>query len=325
MYFRSLPPLPRQWGVVRQSDLRLSNPIERLFSESGHAATLLRAMPACQQPRRALRQLHNDSGSDLEHERIPGKKRHSKLHLSRATDRSAIMRRLFSFLLIATLLSSAGVAGAQGQPSAHHPPPQGPNFPPKDLANALVQMARAAHLPLIAELVWPLPTIPTAEGVPLTPDRLNDLVKQSPGYEWKMEGKAVHFYNKKLRDAQFNFLNLKFRRFAVLPDLSQLILWLPVEAKGLLEGYSGVGGATSGWGNSELEKEKLQPDTLENVTPLEVLIRVANESPTFYTVLVFPSIAPTKNEADKQVAWQWGSLNEKLRAVDMQPSPAKPR
>jgi hypothetical protein len=183
-------------------------------------------------------------------------------------------------------------------------------------------MARAAHIPLIAELVWPLPTIPTAEGVPLTPDKLNELVKQSPGYEWKMEGKAVHFYNKKLRQARFNFLNFKIPRFTIPPDISTLELWFPGQAEGLLQGYTAQGGATTGWGDALLEKEKLQRDTLENDTPLEVLIHVANESPTFYVAIVFPRVPPTKDaaiEMKQGVVWQWGSLNEKLRAVGVQP------
>jgi hypothetical protein len=38
--------------------------------------------------------------------------------------------------------------------------------------------------------------------VPLTPEKLNERVRQASGYDWKMEGKAVHFYNKKLRQAR---------------------------------------------------------------------------------------------------------------------------
>jgi hypothetical protein len=231
------------------------------------------------------------------------------------------MTRLCSLLLAATFLSYAWAIGqgqARPQPPPQPPPPQY-GQPPADLANALVQMARASHVPIIAELVWPLPKIPTAEGKPLNPGTLNELVKQAPGYEWKMEGKAIHFYNKKLRNARFNFLNLKFPRFTIPPDLSDLKLWLPGRAEGLLEGYTGEGGATSGFGDTLLGKQKLQRVTLENVTPLEVLVHVANESPTFYTVLVFPSAAPTKDEAEKRVVWQWGSLNEKLQPVYTQP------
>jgi hypothetical protein len=233
------------------------------------------------------------------------------------------MLRLASFLFASMLLLSP-YAGAQGQPSTHRRAPQGPNLPPKDLANALVQMARAAHVPITAELVWTLPEIPTAEGIPLTPERLNELVEKSPGYEWKMEGKVVHFYNKKLRESRFNFLNFKIPRFTVPPDVSTLQLWFPGQAQGLLKEYAAQGGATSGWGDPQLEKDKLRQVSLENVTPLDVLVHVANESPTFYIAVAFPSIPATKNAAIKQtVVWQWGSLNEKLHALGMQPPPQK--
>jgi hypothetical protein len=184
-------------------------------------------------------------------------------------------------------------------------------------------MARAAHVPIIAELVWPLPEIPTAEGTPLTPERLNELVQQSPGYEWKMEGKAVHFYQRKLRRARCNFLNLGMSTFTVPPNLSDMKLWFPGWAIGLLEGYTPAGGAISGFPDGLLEKEKLQEAALHDVTPLSALIYVANESPTFYTVLVFPSDTPTKTDAEERVVWQWGSLNEKLQAVGTQPPPRR--
>jgi hypothetical protein len=221
------------------------------------------------------------------------------------------------WLSIAALIAFRCCTLAPAQSRFQHPAPQY-GQPPEDLANALVQMARASHVPMVAELVWPLPSIPIAEGKPLNPDTLNELVKQSPGYEWKMEGKAVHFYNKKLRQARFNFLNLKIPRFTVPADLSMLKLWFPGQAIGLLEGYTAQGGATTGFGDTLLEKEKLQQVTLENVTPLEVLVHLANESPTFYTLLVFSSATPTKVEA-KRVVWQWGSLSEKLGPIYTQP------
>ncbi len=231
------------------------------------------------------------------------------------------MLRLRSPRIFALLVCGSCIVGfAQSSPR-----PSLPQYgqPPEDLANALVQMARASHTPLIAELVWPVPKIPTAEGVPLSPDRLNEIVKQAPGYEWKMEGKAVHFYNRQLRQARFNFINLEFPRYVIPPDLSELKLWFPGQAEGLLEGYTG-GGMTTGFGDLLLAKEKLQTTTLEKVTPLEVLIHVANESPTFYTVLVFPDAAPTKREAEGRIVWQWGSLNEKVRPLYVE-SPASTR
>ena len=223
------------------------------------------------------------------------------------------MLRLHASLLVA-VLGVACTGFAQGNKKPERPAPQY-GQPPQDLANALVQMARASHVPLIAELALPLPMIPTSEGVPLDAATLKQLVKQAPGYTWENDGKAIHFYSKKLRNARYNFLHVKFDRFTVPPNLSDLKLWLPGRATGLLQGFSGEGGATTGFGDPQLENKKLQRATLQNVTPLEVLAHIANESPTFYAVIVFPGITPTKDQAEKQVSWHWGSLDEKLKPL----------
>jgi len=180
-------------------------------------------------------------------------------------------------------------------------------------------MARAGHLPLVAELVWPLPKIATVEGIPANQQTLNQLLAQSPGYEWKMEGKVLHFYNKKLRQSQFNFLYWKFSRFTVPSNLSDFKLWFPGRVIGLLEGYTGEGGATTGFGDTEFEKRSLNSETLDDMTGLDVLLHVANEAPMFYTVLVFPSSSPSRSDAENRVSWQWGSLDEKLRPLYTQP------
>jgi hypothetical protein len=228
-----------------------------------------------------------------------------------------MMQRLRSFR-IAAFIACVSFAPCAAQAGPQRPRPEY-GQPPEDLANALVEMARAGRVPLVAELVWPLPKIPMAEGIPANERTLNQLLSQAPEYEWKMEGKVLHFYNKKLRQARFNFLNLKFPRFTVPPNLADFKLWFPGRATGLLEGYTGEGGATSGFGDTQFEKQPLDHVTLENVTGLEVLFHVANETPTFYLVLVFPGSSPTKSDAEKRVSWQWGSLNERPHPLYTQP------
>ncbi len=164
----------------------------------------------------------------------------------------------------------------------------------------------------------------TTDGVGLTPDSLSELVRQAPEYRWEMRGKVVHFYSYNLRHAPLNFMNLKFQEYSLPPTLSDLKLWFPGQATGLLEGYSGSGGMTTGFGDPLLEKEKLDPTILRNVTPLDVLFYVANETPTFYTLLVFPQSAPSKKEAEDGVVWRWGSLNEKLKPIYLQPPLKQP-
>lgn len=109
-------------------------------------------------------------------------------------------------------------------------------------------------------------------------------------------------------------MHMKFPQFTVPPNLSDLKLWLPTRAVGLLEGYTAEGGATTGFGDTALEKKKLRRTILRDATPIDVLVHAANESPTFYTVLVFPRVDLTRNQAEKEVPWFWGSLN----------APAKP-
>ena len=216
--------------------------------------------------------------------------------------------------LAVAILSAAIASDAQQR---HRPPQFGQ--PPEDLANALVQMARSSQTPLIAELVWPLPKVPSAEGVYLNPKNLDRLLKSAPGYEWRMEGKAVHVFSRRLRQANYNFLNLSFPEFTTPPNLSDLKLWFPGRAVGLLEGYSGAGGAISGFPDDDLKSETLKRVILRNLTALKVLIYVANESPSFYTVLTFPNTKPTKQEAEHNVNWQWGSLHEKIKPIYAEP------
>ncbi len=218
---------------------------------------------------------------------------------------------LGTYLLLGACIPACSQSGLQRQI------PYGPI--PADLANALAQMARSSHVPIVAELAQPLPMVPMAEGTPVSENSLNELVKQAPGYEWEMDGRVVHFYNKKLRVAPFNFLNLRFSRFTVPPNLSELKLWFPGRAIGLLEGFTAEGGAISGFGDAELEKQKLERTTLENITPLEVLLHVANQSPSFYAIIVFPNPAPSRRQVEQQVHWFWGSLNEKLAPLYVQP------
>jgi hypothetical protein len=217
---------------------------------------------------------------------------------------------------VASLFLVSGAAA--GQSDAKHKPVQyGPT--PSDLANALVQMARNSQVPVVAELVWPLPQVSAGESNPLTEQTLNQLVKQAPDYEWRMNGKVLHFYNKKLRAARFNFLNFNFPRFTVPSNLSEFKLWFPTRAIGLLQGYTDEGAAISGFPDAMFQKHPLQTVTLSDVSALEVLLHVANETPVFYTVLTFPSASPTKDDAEKRVNWQWGGLKEESKPIYAQP------
>lgn len=190
-----------------------------------------------------------------------------------------------------------------------------------DLANVLAQVAHSGHIPFVAELAQPLPKIKVPEGSHTGRDLLDLIAQQAPGYTWELKGSVVHFYNRRLSHAKFNFLNLRFRQFYMRKNVSDLKLWLPNLEVGLLNGKDTSGAAISGFGNPELEKNTLQPEGLVNVTGREILFRAATESPTFFTVIVFPSDAPkTKREAEQTTLnWFWRSLNEEFKPLYVQP------
>ena len=250
--------------------------------------------------------------------RVPSKKRYGYVYMSRASDRSTLKMRLRTFalatlVLAGTCLSSRAQSGPLTE-AIRHESISG------DLANALAQIACLSHLPLIAELAQPLPGIQIAEGSHSAQYLLQEVVRQAPGYQWGVEGKVVDFYSRRLRRARFNFLNLKFPRFPMPPNLSELKLTFPTLELGLLDGVSGGGIAISGFGDAYLRENALQQVSLENVTGREILLRAANQSPTFFSMIVFPNPEPTKTQAKQEVNtnWFWQSFKEPFTMLYVQ-------
>jgi hypothetical protein len=221
------------------------------------------------------------------------------------------MRRWLSTLFLATVLSGTCMpVCAQDAPygrSVQHGPIS------EDLPNALAQVASLSNVPMIAELAQPLPEVQVAAGTGDVGYLLREIARQAPEYDWEAVGKVLHFYNKKLRRAKFNFLNLRFARFSMPANVSELKLTFPTREFGLLlQGYSGGGIATTGFGDVMLEKNLLQPAVLENVTGREILFRAANESPMFSTIIVFPNSDPTAKQMERDMNrnWFWQALTE---------------
>lgn len=69
----------------------------------------------------------------------------------------------------------------------------------------------------------------------------------------------------------------------------------------------------TGFGDANLEKDTLEPGTLKNVTGRDILLRAANERPTFLSIVVFPTAEPTKKQMEKDINrnWFWEALKEK--------------
>lgn len=190
-----------------------------------------------------------------------------------------------------------------------------------NLADALAQVAWLSHVPMIGELAQPLPRIQLTEGVYPAKDLLREIARQAPSYQWETEGRVIHFYSTQLREAKFNFLNWSFPRFIMPPNISDLKLTFSTREFGLLHGYTGTGIATTGFGDALLGKDLLRPVTLDHVTGREILFRVANESPTFFTIIVFPNGDPTKEQmaSDVDLSWFWESLKGHPEPLYVQP------
>ncbi len=232
--------------------------------------------------------------------------------------------RLRTFLLAATILATCPRGGAQSLPLSDVV-----SFQPisSDLAETLAQAAWRAHLPMIAELAQPLPRIEVSEGTYVVKDLMQGIIRQAPEYKWESDGKIIHVYNTKLREARFNFLNLKFARFITPPNVSEFELTFPTLENGLLQGTSG-GTAISGFGDPSLEKDRLQPAVLENVTGRQILSRVANESPSFLTIIVFPNDNPTEKQMKRDMNrnWFWQALGGQHSAhLQVEPSVSDPQ
>jgi hypothetical protein len=183
-----------------------------------------------------------------------------------------------------------------------------------DLANALAQVSHAVGMPMVAQLAQPLPKIFIAEGTHTTNYLLEEIIRQAPGYSWELHGQVVLIYSRLLKEAPFNPLTHRFARFSMPDNVSALKYMLPNLAATLLEEEPAKGIIMTGFGDQALEKESLQPSTLENVSGEEVLIRAMEESPTFSVVIVFASAKPTKGQALKAY-WSWQSLKADQRPV----------
>jgi hypothetical protein len=96
-----------------------------------------------------------------------------------------------------------------------------------NLAEALTQFAYSTKTPTIGELAQPLASIHVPEGVHSPEDMVRELARQAPGYRWESRGKVMLFYREDLERNALNILNLKFERFTMPNNVSQLKYALP--------------------------------------------------------------------------------------------------
>lgn len=190
-------------------------------------------------------------------------------------------------------------------------------------------IAQRYHLPLVAELCQPLPnhfSIPEERDT--ARELLFKMTAQAPAYQFDtLRGDGVHFYCTEVLHAGANFLNLTFQQFTMPSNVSELKLFLPAKLNGLRNGLDGSGLVTSGFGVPELQKQRLSPEELKNVSGRDILMRAAEETRGFYTIVVFPSSSlPSDVFANYAFQhWFWGPLGTvpEEEPIYVQPPPKR--
>jgi hypothetical protein len=187
-----------------------------------------------------------------------------------------------------------------------------------NLAEALTQLAYSTKTPIIGELAQPLVSIHVSEGIHSPEDLVRELVRQAPGYKWESRGKVMLFYREDLQRNALNILNLKFERFTMPNNVSQLKYALPNMETGLLDRTSEKGILLTGFGDTELQKDSLKGEVIEDINGREILVRAANQNPTFSVILVFPKGTLRTTSESKQVEWFWQSFRSELKPMYLQ-------
>ena len=196
-----------------------------------------------------------------------------------------------------------------------------------NLPELLRFVAQHYRVPVVAELALPLPEhLRIRPGTNSATEVLQELLKSAPDYQFEVIGRnVVHFYRSDITEAPQDFLNLRFRQFTMPPNVSDLKVFLRAKVYALRKGLQGIGVVTSGFGEPELAGDTLPHLEMKDVSGREILLRAAEESPTFYTVLVFLD-KHANTEASMNYAsqhWFWGSARpmKDNKPMYIQPQP----
>jgi hypothetical protein len=172
---------------------------------------------------------------------------------------------------------------------------------------ALLDIAKAYHRPIIGELVKPIPSAIVLDviGKRNERDALVSLAAQCPGYIWYEKNGVIVFGNERLLRAPGNPMNAKLRAYTIPSNLSIFKLTFPGAVESAGSPSTGAGGFVNGFG---LPEDLSPPLTVEEVKDMEarnIMIKVAAEVGDFFSVIILPSDKPTKSSlGDKAfIAW----------------------
>jgi hypothetical protein len=210
------------------------------------------------------------------------------------------------FLVILTLLSPLTL-GAELNLAADHKGSSG------NLAEVLRFIAQEYHVPVIAELIYPVPARVVIEpGKDSAIDLLKQVVNQVPRYSYTIaDCGLIHVYEKDLLNARGNILNIQMKTFSMPANVSDLKLVLPGAISGAKRGLPSGGVVISGFPSQEMERQHLVPRELTNVTGRDVLISAASESLNFYSIIVFAKRNCTSETCFSYATqhWFWGPVS----------------
>ncbi len=182
-----------------------------------------------------------------------------------------------------------------------------------NLPEVLRFIAEKYRVPVIAELIYPLPEKVVIEaGQDSAIALLARVLPQVPGYSYRVTGgHIIHFYEKRVVNRKNNLLNMRIAHFTMPADLSDFKLLLPAAINSARRGLPTVGSVISGFPSKEMERIKLTPKEFSEVSGRELLIAAAEETLAFYSITVLPGKSCSSDGcfdyANKH--WFWGSLS----------------
>lgn len=181
-----------------------------------------------------------------------------------------------------------------------------------DLGTALGQLAKTYRFPIVIVLAdsHRMVEIPARTMTPR--QALNHLVAQDRNYSWEPRGPGVYFCHRQLCDNPKNMLNWRLKTFTISGTLADLEMRLRANLNKIRQGITAEGGVMHGIPSSDLAKRALPRMVLHDITVAEVLFKILEIEPSFYSVMVYPktdSIADTDIES-VFANWRWVPLTE---------------
>lgn len=180
------------------------------------------------------------------------------------------------------------------------------------LVEALEELAKVYHLPLVAVFAEPTQLFERPGGMMTAREVLNSLVGENPEYAWEVRDSVVYFYPLGLQNDPNYFLNWKIKRFVISDTVADVELRLRAHLNKIRKGIEGEGGLIVGLRSGTLSNHRLPTLVLRNNTAADILFKAASLDRGFYSLLFLPKLKPiTDEELDKALStWQWAPLEK---------------